>query len=227
MNLVWLAVVALALLTGCAAQSDARALSGTPTPASTTLAVTVPMPDLGPSPQPAPQTPEQTEQLRLASANSDWQSVLTQYPNAVRPDAPFQGYMSAADEMAVMSACYGEHGVPIAYGYPVGAKPGDKPTSVGADANDEAGAIGIYVCSVEHPSRPNSPMTSEQLGWAYDYFTKFLVPCYEANGIHVPPAPSRSDFVSKWPNQNWFPSHGMSANPDKDAAIDKACPPLK
>ena len=229
-----LAVTALLLLptlTGCAgapasaAHRPTASLSSTPTP--TPLAVTVPMPDLGPSPQPAPQTPEQTEQLRVARVESDWQFLLKQYPDAVRPDTPFQGYITQADELAVMGACYAEQHVPVAYGYPVGAKKGDKPTSVGAETSTEQGAIGAFLCQAEHPGRPNSPMTAEQLGWSYDYFTRFLVPCYEANGIDVPPAPSRDDFISKWPDQNWFPSPGMTSDPDKDAAIQKACPPLK
>jgi hypothetical protein len=220
------AVVGLAVLTGCAT-TQAKAAAASPTPTPTPVAVTVPMPDLGPSPQPAPQTPEQTEQLRLARVDTDWQFVLGQYPNAVRPETPFQGYIGSADEMSVMSACLTEQHVPLSYGYAIGAKKSDKPMSVGGEASNEHQAIGLFICGAEHPGRPNSPMTPEQLGWSYDYFTEFLVPCYQANGIDVPPAPSREDFISKWPHQNWFPSPGMGADPDKTAAIQKACPPLK
>ncbi|MFF1632559.1 hypothetical protein [Leifsonia sp. NPDC058248] len=129
--------------------------------------------------------------------------------------------------MDVLKGCYTEQGVPFGYGYPAGAEKGDRPTSVGAEADDEHEAIGLYVCSVGHPGRPNSPLTPQQLGWSYDYFTRFLVPCYEANGIVVPPAPSRADFIAKWPHQNWFPTAGGIADPDKAAAVAKACPPLK
>ncbi|WP_223692186.1 hypothetical protein [Leifsonia poae] len=189
--------------------------------------MTVPMPDLGPSPAPAPQTPAQTEKLRLERVEQQWQLLLAQYPSAVRPQVTFQGYITDATEMAVMKSCLTQQNVPIGYGYPVGAKKGDKPTSVGGQASNEQEAVGLYICSVEHPYSPNPPLTPQQLGWSYDYFTKFLVPCYEANGAVVPPAPSRADFIANWPNQNWFPTAGSITDPDKAAAVAKACPALK
>ena len=224
-----LSIVLVLNLAGCvtAAPGATGSPTRTPTPSPTPLAVSVPMPDLGPSPAPVSLTPEQTEQLRVQARDSAWQGVLTQYPDAVRPDVPFDGYLDAADEMTVMSACYTQHGVPISNGYAIGAKKGDPPTSVGGEASNEHQAIGLYFCTAEHPGRPTGPPTTEQLSWMYDYLTRFLVPCYEANGLSVPPAPSKQDFVTKWPNQNWFPSAGMTSNPDKDAAIDRACPPLK
>lgn len=220
------AVAVVGALAGCSASATASA-PGTPHPTPTPLAVTVPMPDLGPSPAPAPQTPAQPKQLRLARVEQQWQQLLLQYPSAVRPHVAFQGYITDATEMTVMKACFTEQNVPIGYGYPVGAKKGDKPTSVGGETSDEQEAVGLYICSVEHPYTPNSPMTPQQLGWSYDYFTEFLVPCYEANGFAVPPAPSRADFIAKWPNQNWFPSAGSIADPDRAAAVAKACPSLK
>lgn len=225
-----LAAVLVVAVTGCttAPPWSARPVAvGTPTTSPTPRAVTVPMPDLGPSPEPAPMTAEQTEQLRLQARDAAWKGVLAQYPHAVRPDVPFDGYLARADEMSVMSACYTAHGVPIGYGYAIGAKKGDPPTSVGGEASDEKQAVGLYYCSVEHPGRPNPPPTPAQLSWMYDYFTRFLVPCYEANGISVPPAPSKQDFVAKWPNQGWFPSPGMTADADEDAAVERACPALK
>lgn len=220
------ALAALAALTGCS-QSAGATTSSTPTATATPLAVTVPMPDLGPSPAPAPQTPEQTEQLRLAAVEQAWQQVLLQYPSAVRPNVTFEGYTTEATAMDVLKACYTEQGVPFGYGYPIGAKKDAKPTSVGGEASNEKEAIGLYVCGVEHPGKPNSPLTPQQLGWSYDYFTKFLVPCYEANGVVVPPAPSRADFIAKWPNQNWFPTAASIEDPERAAAVAKACPALK
>lgn len=216
----------LAALTGCAtaATADPQAI---PTPTPTQLAVTVAMPDLGPSPAPAPQTAAQTEQRRLSNADQAWQQVLLQYPSAVRPQVTFGGYITDATEVAVMSQCLTEQGVPIANGYPAGAKKGDAPSSVGADASDEKEAIGAWVCNVEHPYRPAPPLTPQQLGYLYDYLTEFLVPCYEANGVAEPPAPSRATFVATWPHQNWYPSDGALMDGDKAAAITKACPPPK
>lgn len=189
--------------------------------------MTVPMPDLGPSPAPAPQNAAETEQRRLSNADQAWQQLLVQYPSAVRPPAPFGGYITDSTEVAVMTQCYTEQGVPIAEGYPVGAKKGDKPSSIGAEADNEQEAIGAWACNVEHPYRPGLPPTPQQLGYLYDYLTKFLVPCYEANGITEIPAPSRAEFVASWPHQNWFPTDGGLMEGTKAAAIAKACPSLK
>ncbi|GAA1444814.1 hypothetical protein [Leifsonia poae] len=219
-------LAAVGLLVGCAATAsahpDARS-TATPTPE----AVTVPMPDLGPSPAPAPQTAAQTEQLRIARADEAWKQLVQQYPSAVRPQVTFDGYISDATEMDVMTQCYTEQKVPIALGYPAGAQKGDKATSVGAETTNEQEAIGAYVCNVEHPYPPTSPMTQQQLGWLYDYLTRFLAPCYQANGIANPPAPSRADFIAKWPHQNWFPSDGGLMDGPRAAAIVKACPSPK
>lgn len=221
-----LTVVLALSLAGCAAAPGKATGGPTGTGTPTPLAVSVPMPDLGPSPQPASLTPQQTEALRVQARDAAWQSVLTQYPDAVRPDVPFDGYLDQADEMRVMSACFTQHGVPLGYSYPVGAKKGDPPTGVGGEATDEQQSIGLYWCTVEHPGKPSSPPNAAQLSWMYDYLTRFIVPCYRANGITVPAAPSKQDFVSKWPHQNWFPSPGMSADAARDAAVQKACPPL-
>jgi hypothetical protein len=64
------------------------------------------------------------------------------------------------------------------------------------------------------------------LGYLYDYFTKFLVPCYEANGIENVPAPTRAEFVSLWPNQNWYPSMGdVPMGSEMENQLNAACPP--
>ena len=219
-------VAMLAALAGCSSSATASGhSSGTPSPTPTPLAVTVPMPDLGPSPAPAPQTAAETEQRRLSNADQAWEQLLLQYPSAVRPQVTFGGYITDASEVAVMSACYTEQGVPIANGYPAGAKKGDKPSSIGAEADTEQEAIGAYVCNVEHPYRPSPPPTAQQLGYLYDYLTEFLVPCYEANGITELPAPTRAAFVANWPHQNWFPTDGAAMDGDRAAAIARACPP--
>ncbi len=185
------------------------------------------MPDLGPSPAPAPQTPEQTEQLRLANADLAWKQVISEYPAAVRPSASFQGYISQATEVAVLTKCYTDHDVANYPDYPVGAKKGDKPHGVVPEISNEEGAIGLYICQVEHPYPPTLPPTPEQLGWLYDYLTKFLVPCYQANGVTNPPPPSREEFVAKWPNQGWYPDDGGGADPERIRVITEVCPPPK
>ena len=50
-------------------------------------------------------------------------------PHPVRPAVTFQGYISTATEVAVLTRCYTDQGVPNYPDYPVGAKKGDKPES--------------------------------------------------------------------------------------------------
>ena len=70
----------------------------------------------------------------------------------------------------------------------------------------------------------SGPPNEAQLGWIYDYFTEYYGPCFEANDIVVPPAPSRAEFIANWPNPGWFPSDDRAvADPERDAALAEAC----
>jgi hypothetical protein len=219
-----IACTALLLVSGCAGAgaeeepSPTKTESETPTPA----AQTYPMPDLGPSPPPVPLTAEQTEQLRLQWRDDAWNTVQFRFPNAVRPDVPFKGYVAEVSRIEVISACYKSVGLLLDYG----KNSSGKIVGVGTETKTEAEAVSAYACQAAHPVKPTPPPSPEQLGYIYDYLVEFLAPCYAANGIPNPPPPSRDDFIAKWPNQGWYPTSG-NAPPDavKDDALDAACPP--
>jgi hypothetical protein len=216
--------IAIAALSACA--NGAVAEGPMPTPVPTDAAaevVSVPMPEFAPWPEGDPFSEEQSEAARLANADSQWQGVLATYPNAVRPEVAFEGYVTDANRVDVMRACYEAAGLPIDEGH--SGSPDGPVTSIGTSTSNEAEAIAAYACSVAHPTKVVSgPPNDAQLGWIYDYMVEYYAPCFEANGIEVPAPPSRADWVANWPNPGWFPSHeGGFSDPEFDAALSEAC----
>ncbi|WP_167047114.1 hypothetical protein [Salinibacterium sp. ZJ454] len=216
-----IAVVILAVIgvAGCATRgTPASDPIETPAP----LAVTVPMPDLGPAPVRDRPADEQAETLRLAQLDSAWERVVAAHPNAVRPDVTFAGFVTSEQHTEVVSACFTEMAVPF------GLSTDADGTVNGMEwtTDLEEHAVGAYVCQARHSTRPTGPPTDAQLAWMYDYLTQFLVPCYEANGIENPPAPPREDFIAGWPNLGWFPGTGnLPTDTPKGMAVVEACPP--
>lgn len=220
---------AVVLMTGCATGSGGNGAPPPSIPSSAPssappeeLAKPYPMPDLGPSPAPVPLSDDEVERMRVEQEDASWAAVLITYPNAVRPQVAFEGYVTAADQIEVMSACYTAAGLPLDL-----ARNGRGTVlSVGTSVTTEAEAVSQFSCQAAHPHRPVPPPSHEQLGYIYDYFVRFLVPCYELNGIVNPPPPSREYFVANWPNQGWAPSTGsMPLEMEFDAALYEACPP--
>lgn len=217
-------LIATSCVTGCSAGS---APSATPWPVPTassdpasSRAVSIPMPDLGPSPAPVPLSDVDRETLRLANLDAQWQSVVSMFPDAKRPDVEFAAYLSEADRAEKLAPCYTESGIKYSEGTD------ENGTVVGLSPSiiDEASAVAIFLCDAAYPHQLVAPPSPEILGYLYDYFTKFVVPCYEANGITNNPAPTREAFITQWPNQNWFPSMGDVADTADGDAIETACP---
>ncbi|MEL4317463.1 hypothetical protein WJX64_00445 [Leifsonia sp. YIM 134122] len=221
----FVAVVVGTLLTGCADTSATRATgpttTATPTPTPTVVSFDMPS-DLGPAPASDALSDEQIEALRVQNQEQNWQDVLKRFPDAVRPDVTFAGYLTPADDIvAVMTPCYTAFNIELEHGSTVDGKV----VSVGPANLDEQGEIASYVCRSTHPSKPIAPMNTAQKEWLYRYLTEFLAPCFAANGIENPPAPSRTDFVAQWPNQGWWPTSGNAPmGTDQDLALQRACP---
>jgi hypothetical protein len=223
-------LIALPLLAGCAAEATS---AGAPSPAASAsasaeqvddgkVAVAYPMPDLGPSPTPPPLSDEDREALRVANEDEQWQRLLSQYPNAVRPTVEFQGYGSGEAYYETLLACYEDRGVEGDRG----VDEDGNLAGVGYSADTEAESIAAFVCQSTYPSEPFARPTDEMLGYTYDYLTEFIVPCYEANGTVNPPAPSREEFVVNWPHQNWFPVGPAEQGWVEGSSVDDVCPLL-
>jgi len=143
------------------------------------------------------------------------------YPTAIRPEVEFRGYVADAGRLAALTTCYEATGLPIA----TATGTDGTPQSVSVGMETEEAALAWYSCESANPSRPTPPANAEQLAWLYGYLTEFLAPCYEANGYDIPPPPSESEFVAKWPNQGWYPIiDDPIPNRERDAALNSACP---
>lgn len=217
-------VVVLAALTGCATADVAEPLASLE---ASPLAVGIPMPDLGPVPEPDPPLTEaESEAKRLEAADQRWAWVLMDWPQAQRPPDPFVSYITDDERVAVMTACFEDSGVPLERGYGTPDLTGPV-LSVSAQPETEAQAVAGFTCETAHPVKVVASDANEaELGWIYDYLTRFTVPCYEANGFRNPPPPTRDEWVANWPQPCWFPTTGDGPPIDHElqAALDEACP---
>ena len=186
------------------------------------------MPDLAPYPEPDPPLTEaESEAKRLEDADMQWQGVLATYPDAIRPEVVFEGYVTDENRNDVMRACYEAAGLQIDEGRTSGNTDGP-PDSIGWTGTGEAQVVAGYACDTAHSTKITSPGPNDaELGWIYDYLTDFYGPCLSANGIEVPDPPRRDVWVETWPGYIWFPS--VADDPrflerELDAALQEACP---
>ncbi|WP_157427110.1 hypothetical protein [Agromyces salentinus] len=230
-----LAAASVILLSSCAAVTTASGPAGssappTPTTPSEVAAslVTIDVPELAPYPDPSPPLTEaESEAKRVADADAQWQGLLSTYPNAVRPPDPFAGYLTEEERKEPLRACLEAAGVAIDEGRSLNP---DDPPSIGWSTSTEAQTIAAFTCSATHPTKiTRSGPNDAELGWIYDYMVAFFAPCYEANGIDVPPPPGREVWVETWPGYVWFPSYHedprfRDMTFELETAIREACP---
>lgn len=205
----------------CATGRPAGDASAASTPPTAAGVVSIPMPDLGPRPTSEPLSDAEAEQKRIELADAHWTTVLAQYPDAVRPQVAFGGFIAPEAHHETMRTCLEASGIELAT--PVTAEGG--PAGFEIVEPTVESSIAYYACEVAHPVRPSAEPSDALLGWAYDYLTRFVAPCYEANGIENEPAPPREEWVAAWPEYVWSPSTGdLPLDPERQAAIDAACP---
>jgi hypothetical protein len=168
-----LAVLAVALLAGCS------------TPAPT---------------DPADRT---IEQRMRAIADQAWDDLLSQHPDAERPEYRVERMITMDEWGAVIAACMNDLGfTSVKDSGDGGILSGDMHTSQ-AEAYD----IGMYDCQARYPLDPkySEPLTDDQLSLIYDYNVDELTPCAEALGYEIGPAPSRQQFIETYDTEPWLP----------------------
>jgi hypothetical protein len=142
----------------------------------------------------APYTEEEARAVAELPADTRWLQVVMQFPTAVRPSDGFV-HWAASPSDPDLTACI----------LATGATP---ETGVDSDGNQSVGysygsdiegyTIGTYACDVRFPGRASPPENEAQLSYRYDYLTRFVVPCYEAHGAPVDPAPTRAEFIAQY-----------------------------
>ncbi|RII91354.1 hypothetical protein, partial [Clavibacter michiganensis] len=118
-------------------------------------------------------TDVETAQALRESADSLWDRVLLERPDAVRPDLPVERVLDGEEWVRQQAACLGESGVRVQV---IGT---GEDTRLGAHSADVAVE---YACSVRFPTTPGGPLTDAALGWLHDYYVDFLIPCYASEG---------------------------------------------
>lgn len=205
-------------LAGCTASESPDPAGSSSSPAVDTVEA-IAMPDLGPSPAPDVLTDEQIEQMRLTQQDSDWHVVPFMFPDAVRPVVEFERFADADTYLDTLHACY------VASGLKLGIKVNEigETELSGAEVSSQPEYLAKFVCQATVVMKP-APWNAAQVRYHYDYLTRFLAPCYQANGIENPPAPSREDYIAKWPNPGWGVELGDAFTTPEAAPIVAACP---
>jgi hypothetical protein len=122
------------------------------------------------------------------SADGEWQRVVQERPDAVRPDVPVERILSGEEWVRQQAACLGESGVRVQV---IGT--GDD-VRLGTDSADP---VVRYVCQVRFPVAPQGPLTDAALGWLHDYYVDFLLPCYASEGEpYEGEVPDRDAFIA-------------------------------
>lgn len=221
------AVASVVLLTAAGCTSGTRSGHATPRSTRTTVAVDgFTTPDLGSKPPPGPPvSAAEAEIARQSQADKEWATLLAQHPSAIRPTVQLVAYASGKALSSALVECVRNAGYTATL-----AKGGKGWTSSGATSTTvpipedlaTAYAVALYVCSVQHSSRPAPPRTPAELRFLYTYLTKDLGACWTHFGFTLDAAtPSQDDFVAS--NGDWFPARS-GRGLISEAQVERACP---
>jgi len=190
--------------------------TSTPGPPSTPdPRVGMPVPRFTAEP-PAQQYEELTEaataQRLQERADSSWDTLLVQEPDARRPDVAVERIVDGADWVRQQAACLRAEGVDVVV---IGTGDDIRLSSFASDS------VVHYACEVRFPLRPHGPATEETLAWLYAYYVDFLIPCYASEGAaYEGEVPS---FAEQLPRaragRGWFPEPSSQSG-----AIGYRCP---
>jgi hypothetical protein len=166
--------------------------------------------ELGPMPAHAEPTPERLERLRQIAQERAWAGLARQYPGMPRPDAALVEYVEPGDGLTRGQRCIAERGAEL-------------PADGSADGPQlQANAVATYVCGVQYPTRMRGLLTEEQTAYLYDYWTGFVLPCFEEVGTpSTAKPPTREYFIDNWPYQDWAPSPTDEGQPLTFLATDQ------
>ncbi|RII86709.1 hypothetical protein DZF92_09610, partial [Clavibacter michiganensis subsp. insidiosus] len=146
------------------------------------------------------------------SADGEWQRVVQERPDAVRPDVPVERILAGEEWVRQQAACLGDSGVRVQV---IGT--GDD-VRLGTDSADP---VVRYVCQVRFPVAPQGPLTDAALGWLHDYYVDFLLPCYASEGEpYDGEFPDRDAFIAS------IRAGGASLPmaPETVASLESRCP---
>jgi hypothetical protein len=173
-------------------------------------------------PPPPPLPPDEEMELYEEGIEARWADLQAQYPDAVRPDAEFERFITLDEEGEVGAACLREQGIPAEIdetGWHV-------EIPIGQEREYD---LAMFVCDVRFPLSPSliQPFTDDELRYIYRYFVEELRPCLQGRGYEIVPPPSFEEFHDTWrAGHSWSPYRDLNET-DADAfmATQEACPP--
>lgn len=208
--LLFLMSASLIFLSGCSADNPA------PAPASSTASTN--------SIAPTSSTPLTRDTAGRADLDLQWERVLGESPDAVRPVVEIVRFVDIDDWSPTMEGCMHDSG------WPDVRATSDGGLQSGLVQDGQAGAhrLAMYTCNAKYPldAKYSAPLTDERLGELYDYFADELQPCLEAEGYDTSDAPSRETFIDTYAvNGGWNLYENVAAGGSTGwDAINKKCP---
>ena len=164
-------------------------------------------------------------QHEVGGGSSDWEQFHAEYPNAPRPDTQVIRNVDLDEWATVIADCLHDAGFPNVHADSDGGLSYETPPQ-----QAEPFGLAKYVCMAQYPLDPKytKPATDEQLGKLYDYLTLVQVPCLEAQGLEVPPPPSKTRFIETYyDSPEWLPFAMVSEQAEANGTLDqldRLCP---
>lgn len=165
--------------------------------------------EFGDWPDLVPYTPEERETARAWEARYFRETTLAQFPAIPLPEVAFEAYDDAA-----RATCLADAGVTVvvdAWGLPVGMSGTAETATV------------LYTCYVRFPVEPHIRPPDRTIRFAWEYWTGFLAPCFEAHRIPQTAPPSEDEFFATYPRQGWGPAYPDPWDDDVDPGWTLAC----
>lgn len=167
-----------------------------------------------PIPADSPWSQTDKEATWAVVADDLWAAAISRHPQLARPVVAAEREIDAGEIDTYLRPCLEGSGIDLGSYSALEWMP-----------VAEGDYVAWYTCRVKFPLLSSAPPNDEQVGYLYDYFTQFVVPCLEANGSAIDSAPSRDTFVREWPNQDWFPEPTTSAPGTAEyASASAVCP---
>lgn len=171
--------------------------------------------------------PAGLESVVQQDIDNAWGMVVSQYPDAVRPEVERVRFVQLDEVAPIIADCLVSAGWTDVTATPdSGIDSGTVPT-----AQAEAYAIAFYVCHAKYPLDPkySVPLDDDQIKLIYAYYRDGLAPCLEAQGFQVPDAPSEQQFLDTYAETGGWDVYGNVA-PQVDQEgwyeINAECPQL-
>jgi hypothetical protein len=176
------------------------------------------------TPAPADAPPFDADAVVQSALDFQWEQVVLELPNAVRPEIEMVRFVEDDEWAPVMEGCMHDLGWPDVVAAPDGGLESGEMQSSQAGAH----ALAMYTCTAKYPLDPkySVPLTDEELSDLYDYLADELQPCLEGEGYATPPAPSREKFIetSGEAGGGWNLYENVAGNMDEWYAINEKCP---